>query len=108
MQKLFSKSVFGLMTVLLILMAALPVQADDKVIDEKRGVPIVVYGGNLSDAQINETKKLLEVPDDQKVEEHSATGEDLAKYIGATLLRICILPLKLSGKKRDTGSILTL
>ncbi|GIO26744.1 DUF1002 domain-containing protein [Ornithinibacillus bavariensis] len=58
-----------------------PVSADEG-INEKLGVPIVVYGGNLTDDQKTQTKKLLEVTDSNMVDEYTVTGEDLAKYIG--------------------------
>ncbi len=58
-----------------------PVAAED-VIDEKNGLPIVVYGGNLTDEQKAQTKELLELSDTETVEEYTVTGEDLANYIG--------------------------
>nr|WP_217586606.1 DUF1002 domain-containing protein [Lentibacillus saliphilus] len=65
---------------MLFLSIALPVQAEE-VIDEKLGVPIVVYGGNLTDAQLKQTKELLEITDSQMLDEYKVTGEDLANYI---------------------------
>lgn len=50
-------------------------------INEKLGVPILVLGGNLSDAQKEEVKELLDVKDDEEVEEYTITGEDVATYI---------------------------
>jgi uncharacterized protein YpuA (DUF1002 family) len=73
----------ALFTVIITLIASFvtPVSADE-VINEKLGVPIVVYGGNLTDEQKAETQKLLEVTDPEMVDEYTVTGEDLAKYIG--------------------------
>lgn len=53
----------------------------EKVIDERLGVPIVVYGANLSDAEKESVKKSLEVDKEAEVEEISVSGTDLAKYI---------------------------
>lgn len=50
-------------------------------INEKLGVPILVLGGNLSDAQKEEVRKSLDVKDDETVEEFTITGKDVAKYI---------------------------
>ncbi|ASK64315.1 hypothetical protein CFK37_07325 [Virgibacillus phasianinus] len=50
-------------------------------INEKLGVPILVLGANLSDAQKDEVRKILNVKDDDTVEEYTITGEDAAIYI---------------------------
>nr|WP_245799406.1 DUF1002 domain-containing protein [Virgibacillus siamensis] len=50
-------------------------------INEKLGVPIVVYGETLSDSQEQEVRELLDVQDAANVEEYTVTGEDIAKYI---------------------------
>ncbi|MFE8701483.1 DUF1002 domain-containing protein [Cytobacillus sp. FJAT-54145] len=54
---------------------------DEESINEKYGLPIVVYGDALSEAQQEETRKLLEVKDRTKVTEITVTGEDLVYYI---------------------------
>ncbi|MBM7588085.1 uncharacterized protein YpuA (DUF1002 family) [Bacillus pakistanensis] len=53
----------------------------DEGINEKFGLPIVVYGESLSDSQKQEVKEALGVTDSSQVEEITATGEDLVKYI---------------------------
>ncbi|TYR73336.1 DUF1002 domain-containing protein [Rossellomorea vietnamensis] len=50
-------------------------------INEKFGLPIVVLGESLSEAQREEVRKALEVDDPEMVEEITVTGEDLARYI---------------------------
>nr|WP_156791478.1 DUF1002 domain-containing protein [Bacillus sp. SG-1] len=50
-------------------------------INEKFGLPIVVLGESLSEAQKEEVRKALEVDDPEMVEEITVTGEDLARYI---------------------------
>ena len=57
------------------------VHAEDPVIDEKLGVPIVVYGANLSDAEKESVKISLGVAKEAEVEEISVDGSDLVKYI---------------------------
>ena len=50
-------------------------------IDERLGVPIVVYGANLSEAEKATVKTALRVDQEAEVEEISVSGQDLAKYI---------------------------
>ena len=52
-----------------------------KAIDEKLGVPIVVYGANLSEAEKESVKKSLKVDEEPEIEEITVSGTDLAKYI---------------------------
>ena len=52
-----------------------------KAIDEKLGVPIVVYGANLSADEKDSVKKSLKVDDEPEIEEISVSGADLVKYI---------------------------
>ncbi|MFB1049751.1 DUF1002 domain-containing protein [Paraliobacillus sp. JSM ZJ581] len=53
----------------------------DDSIDEKNGVPRVVFGDTLSDSQKQKVRELLDVTDDSAVQEYIVTGEDLANYI---------------------------
>jgi len=55
---------------------------DGDSIDEKNGLPRVVYGDALSEAQKEEVRSLLGVDDPEQVQEYTVTGEDLANYIG--------------------------
>lgn len=50
-------------------------------INEKFGLPIVVYGADLTDAEKQSVKDSLNVTNEIEVEEISVTGEDLVKYI---------------------------
>jgi uncharacterized protein YpuA (DUF1002 family) len=54
---------------------------DEESINEKYGLPIVVYGEALSEAQKDEVRKLLKVNDISKVKEITVTGDDLVRYI---------------------------
>lgn len=62
--------------------ATFAVHTPDKVqaVSEMLEGPIVVYGGNLSDSQKEEVKRLLEVNSDEMTE-MEVTGEDIAYYI---------------------------
>ncbi len=55
--------------------------AADKVIDEKLGVPIVVYGADLSAAERESVEESLDVADEAEVEEVTVDGNDLTTYI---------------------------
>ncbi len=52
-----------------------------KAIDEKLGVPIVVYGANLSETEKESVKKSLKVNEEPEIEEITVSGQDLVKYI---------------------------
>lgn len=54
----------------------------DQGINEKLGLPIVVYGEALTDAQKAEVKELLEVDQHEQVDEFTVNGRDLTNYIG--------------------------
>lgn len=75
----------GLLALILLLSSSSMVFAsngnDEESINEKFGLPIVVYGEALSPAQKEEVRKLLEVTDTSKVKEITVTGEDLVTYI---------------------------
>ena len=60
---------------------ALASNDSDESIDEKFGLPIVVYGEALSEAQKEEVRQLLGVTDSKKVKEITVTGKDLVTYI---------------------------
>ncbi|CAM3219679.1 DUF1002 domain-containing protein [Filibacter tadaridae] len=53
----------------------------EPVVNEKLGVPIVVYGANLSDTEKASVKKSLGVENEAEVEEITVDGNDLVKYI---------------------------
>ncbi|TMU87338.1 DUF1002 domain-containing protein [Bacillus sp. BHET2] len=54
---------------------------DKASINEKFGLPIVVYGETLTSQQKKEVQKQLGMDEGTEVEEFTATGEDLVKYI---------------------------
>ena len=50
-------------------------------INEKLGVPIVVYGGNLSEDEKATVKTALRIDQEAEIDEITISGQDLAKYI---------------------------
>ena len=56
---------------------------DTTTVNEKWGKPTVVYGGGLSEAQIQQTSQLLGIKDPNTVLTETATGQDLIKYLGS-------------------------
>ena len=54
---------------------------DTTVINEKWGKPTFVYGGGLSEAQIDTTIDLLDIEVRENVNSMAVTGEDLASYL---------------------------
>jgi len=60
---------------------AFATNSQPKAINEKLGVPIVVYGANLSDLERTTVKEALRVNEEPEVDEITVSGEDLVKYI---------------------------
>ncbi|HLQ75197.1 MAG TPA: DUF1002 domain-containing protein [Alloiococcus sp.] len=56
---------------------------DTSVIDEAWGKPTYVYGGGLSEQQIDETADLLDIDSRENVAEIAALGEDLQTYLNS-------------------------
>lgn len=76
------KKLIATIAMILIISMVLPSMSMANVgINEKFGVPIVVYGGNLSEAEKASVSKSLSVEDEAEVEEIEVTGEDLVTYI---------------------------
>src|SRR5690625_4319154 len=74
---------FGILFIVMtvIFTGSMMVNADDQVIDEFAGEPIVVYGANLSDSQKDEVRNILNVNPEAE-HEVSVSGQDNASYIG--------------------------
>jgi len=76
-------------------LAAADQNTDEDVINEKFGLPIVVYGETLTDEQKDEVRKLLKVKDPSLVEEITVTAKDLARLIDGNPNSRMFLQLKL-------------
>src|SRR5699024_4696988 len=81
--KKLSKTIAGVSAGLILATAgASSVQAiDTSVVDEAWGKPTFVYGGGLSEAEIQQTADLLKIENMNNVASTLATGEDLQKYL---------------------------
>lgn len=55
---------------------------DTSVVDEAWGKPTYVYGGGLSEDQVNQTADLLDIDSRDNVAETPALGQDLQTYLG--------------------------
>jgi uncharacterized protein YpuA (DUF1002 family) len=85
---------------------ALASNGDDESINEKYGLPVVVYGAQLSPAQKEEVRKLLNVTDTSKVNEITVTGQDLATYIKGDPNAHMYSSAKITRKDPGTGLII--
>lgn len=76
------KKMITAIAMILLLSVVLPSHGSANVgINEKFGVPIVVYGGNLTAAEKESVSESLDVASEAEVEEIEVTGQDLVKYI---------------------------
>lgn len=103
-----------LLTVLIsfsiILGFSLQVQADslkedDDVIDEKFGMPIVVYGETLTEAQKQEVRDALNIKNPENVEESIVTAKDLARLIDGNPNSRMFSSVKITLKEKGHGLI---
>jgi len=76
-------------------------------IDELLGEPAVVYGGNLTDGQKEEVKRLLEV-NSEDVNEFTVTGQDLQKYIGGNPNSRMFSSVKITQKDNGHGIVVNI
>lgn len=79
---------------------------DEESINEKFGLPIVVYGAALSDSQIAEVRDLLGVKDTSKVTEITVTGEDLVYYIDGDKNSNMYSSAKITRKEKGEGLVI--
>lgn len=75
-------------------------------INEKFGLPIVVYGESLTEAQKQEVRDLLEVNDISKVTEITVTGEDLVTYINGDKNSNLYSSAKITRKEKGEGLVI--
>lgn len=77
---------------------------DTTVIDEKWGKPTVVYGGGLSESQIQETRDLFNIKDTNNVYEMSVDANDLYTYLGFSGGSTSSLISSVMVQKKDSGN----
>ncbi|QHE52686.1 DUF1002 domain-containing protein [Pontibacillus sp. HMF3514] len=76
---------------------------DGEGINEKLGVPIVVYGDTLSDAQEKEVRNLLEVQNQENIDEYRVNGKDIANYIDGNPNSRMYSSVKITPKEKGSG-----
>ncbi|MFQ3545074.1 DUF1002 domain-containing protein [Halobacillus rhizosphaerae] len=81
MKKNFLVLILAFVLASVILPTVSQASTNDEGINEKLGLPIVVYGEALSASQKAEVAKLLEVDKHEQVDEFTVTGQDIANYI---------------------------
>ncbi|RUL53643.1 DUF1002 domain-containing protein [Lysinibacillus antri] len=74
-------TVFALMISIIIPTSASATTNNVNAINEKLGVPIVVYGANLSEEERATVKEALQVSKEAEIDEITVSGDDLIKYI---------------------------
>lgn len=80
-----------------------------KAIDEKLGVPIVVYGANLSQTEKASVQQSLKVAEEPEVEEITVAGSDLAKYIqGSNASARMYSSAKITRKDEGQGLVISI
>ena len=76
---------------------------DTTVINEKWGKPTFVYGGGLSDAQIDTTADLLDIEVRDNVNSMAVTGEDLASYLNEGAADTSVMISSVLVQKENSG-----
>jgi uncharacterized protein YpuA (DUF1002 family) len=101
-------AIIGLFTLLVGM--SMPVLAssdnEEESINEKFGLPIVVYGEALSEKQKQEVRSLLEVKDTSKVKEIVVTGKDLVTYINGDEHSNMYSSAKITRKDKGEGLVI--
>ncbi|AZP03296.1 DUF1002 domain-containing protein [Jeotgalibaca ciconiae] len=77
---------------------------DTTVINEKWGKPTFVYGGGLSETQIEETIKLLKIENTDNVNIIAVTGEDLRHYLNDGAANTADMISSVLVQKQDSGN----
>ncbi|MEK3888670.1 DUF1002 domain-containing protein [Bacillus sp. FSL K6-3431] len=81
--------------------------AAEESINEKFGLPIVVYGETLTEAQKEEVRKLLKIKDQANVEEIIVTAKDLARLIDGSPNSRMFSSAKITLKEKGNGLVIT-
>ncbi|WP_144460579.1 DUF1002 domain-containing protein [Siminovitchia fortis] len=81
---------------------------NDDVINEKLGVPIVVYGETLTGDQKEEVRRLLKVDNPQNVDEITVTAKDLARLINGNPNSRMFSSAKITLKEKGNGLVVTI
>ncbi|WP_077623600.1 DUF1002 domain-containing protein [Sediminibacillus massiliensis] len=77
-------------------------------INEKFGLPRVVYGETLTEAQKEEVRRLLGVEDPEMVDEYTITSEDLVNYIGGDAGARMFSSAKITREEKGHGLVINI
>ncbi|UFT99113.1 DUF1002 domain-containing protein [Radiobacillus kanasensis] len=80
----------------------------DEGINEKFGLPIVVYGEALSEEQKQEVRNLLDIDDPSTVNEIIVTAEDLVNFIGGDPSSNMYSSAKITRKEEGNGLVINI
>ena len=81
--------------------------AADEGYNELLGDPIAVYGAKLSDSELEEVKRLLEV-DPDAIQEFEVDGQDAAKYINGNPNSNMYSSVKITQKDKGNGIVINI
>ncbi|MER2109714.1 MAG: DUF1002 domain-containing protein [Desemzia incerta] len=76
---------------------------DTTVVNEKWGKPTFIYGGGLSDTEVEETEELIGIENPENVVSVNVTGDELVKYLGAGSGNTSSLISSVLVEKEDDG-----
>src|SRR5699024_2951778 len=81
--------------------------AADEGYNELLGDPIAVYGAKLSDSELEEVERLLEV-DPDAIQEFEVDGQDAAKYINGNPNSNMYSSVKITQKDKGNGIVINI
>lgn len=96
----FKKLLLLALSVTIFFSLSMPVLAVE---DDLVGVPIIVYGANLSDAEVEKVRELLDVDEAQDAREYEVTGQDYNDYIGGNPSSNMYSSAKIVGEEKGKG-----
>lgn len=104
MKKIKMLGISALSATLMMSSMAAPIFAiDTDVVDEVWGKPTVVYGGGLSENQIEATRELFDIKDTNNVVELTVSGSDVDTYLGYSGVSTSSLISSVMVQKQDEG-----
>src|SRR5690625_171579 len=96
----FKKLLLLALSVTIFFSLSMPVLAVE---DDLVGVPIIVYGANVSDAEVEKVRELLDVDEAQDAREYEVTGQDYNDYIGGNPSSNMYSSAKIVGEEKGKG-----
>jgi uncharacterized protein YpuA (DUF1002 family) len=85
-----------------------PAAQTDDVINEKLGVPVVVYGETLTKEQKEEVRRLLKVDNPENTDEITVTARDLVRFINGNPNSRMYSSAKITMKEEGNGLVVSI